>query len=178
MESKVQCESFKALSIRNFIFLDIFNKDVYTYTVMKKESLSPKKNRFALPCACANLRRAARLVTRLYDEELAGTGLELSQFTLLMALSRAGEIAQGRLGAVLSLDSTTLTRTLKPLIEEGLLQTRPGLDRRERLVGLTKAGKKKFISTLPNWESAQERLQQKLSLRKYDDLMRLLGELE
>lgn len=145
---------------------------------MQRESLSPAKLRFALPCACANLRRAARLVTRLYDEELEGTGLELSQFTLLMALSRAGEITQGRLGAVLSLDSTTLTRTLKPLIKDGLLQTRPGLDRRERLVGLTKAGKKKFTSSLPNWERAQKRLQQKLSFKKYNDLMRLLGELD
>ncbi len=116
-------------------------------------------------------------MTKLYDKAFSDTGLELTQFSILMALSRSGEITQGRLGAVLSLDSTTLTRTLRPLIESGYIQSRSGSDRRERLVCLTKAGKKKYISSLPNWEQAQQELKEKLSPQKYDDLMRLLADL-
>src|SRR5882762_3786348 len=37
-----------------------------------------------LPCACANLRRAARAVTRMYNQELRASGLELTQFTLTL----------------------------------------------------------------------------------------------
>jgi DNA-binding MarR family transcriptional regulator len=146
--------------------------------MIQRKSLSPTKPRFALPCACANLRRAARIVTKLYDKAFSDTGLELTQFSILMALSRSGEITQGRLGAVLSLDSTTLTRTLKPLIESGFIQSRSGSDRRERLVCLTNAGKKKYVSSLPNWEQAQQELKEKLSPQKYDDLMRLLADLD
>ena len=40
-----------------------------------------------LSCACANLRRAARVITRLYDAALRPSGLSVAQFTLLQALN-------------------------------------------------------------------------------------------
>src|SRR5437667_11867038 len=86
---------------------------VYTYYM--PEAL--KQNRLtlsALPCACANLRRAARAVTRLYNRELHSDGIEITQFTLMMALKHVGESAQGELGEIRALDSTSLTRMLKP----------------------------------------------------------------
>ena len=42
----------------------------------------------ALPCACANLRRAARAVTRDYEAALKATGLNPTQHTLLQALRK------------------------------------------------------------------------------------------
>ncbi len=72
-----------------------------------------------LPCACTNLRRAARAVTQLYDRELRGTGLGVTQFTLWQALAQAGELSQGRLGNGLPMDSATLTRTLANLRRAG-----------------------------------------------------------
>jgi hypothetical protein len=39
-------------------------------------------------------------------------GLRATQFTLLQALSQAGEVSQRTLGGILAIDSTTLTRTL------------------------------------------------------------------
>ena len=49
----------------------------------------------ALPCACANLRRAARAVTRGYEAALKGTGLKPTQHTLLQALELLGLSPQG-----------------------------------------------------------------------------------
>ena len=85
-----------------------------------------------LPCARANLRRAARAVTRMYDRELRETGLEPTQYSLLMALNLKGEITQGELGTLLALDTTTLTRMLRPLTHRGWIGERPGKDRRRR----------------------------------------------
>jgi DNA-binding MarR family transcriptional regulator len=130
----------------------------------------------ALPCACASLRRAARAVTRLYDQELRDTGLELTQFTLLMALHVVGEITQGELGKLLALDSTTLTRTLRPFLKRGLIRATPGLDRRKRHLRLTAQGKQKFNRALPAWEEAQRRLQHNLSPEKWRQLGDLLAE--
>jgi hypothetical protein len=49
---------------------------------------------FDLPCACQNLRRVTRVVTRIYDLELRKAGLEISQFGLLTALATAREVNQ------------------------------------------------------------------------------------
>lgn len=68
-----------------------------------------------LPCACANLRRASRAVTQLYDAQLREVAVTIAQFTLLQTLSIAGQLTQRRLGEILVLDSTTLSRTLRPL---------------------------------------------------------------
>ena len=65
-----------------------------------------------LPCLCATFRRTARALSQLYDEALRPLGLKTTQFTILQALSLTGEVSQGRLGEILALDSTTLTRTL------------------------------------------------------------------
>jgi DNA-binding MarR family transcriptional regulator len=108
-----------------------------------------------LPCACANLRRAARAVTRLYDAELRDFGLTIAQFTLLQVLMRVGAVPQGRLGRILVLDSTTLTRTLRPLERKGWIRRRSGEDRRERRVELTSSGRARFRKAVPAWNRAQ-----------------------
>src|SRR5271156_2767883 len=93
-----------------------------------------------LPCACANLRRAARAATRIYNQELRLSELELTQFTLLMTLDLTGEITQKALGKLLAMDSTTLTRTLGFLVKRGWIGANPGEDRREKLLTITPAG--------------------------------------
>jgi DNA-binding MarR family transcriptional regulator len=130
----------------------------------------------ALPCACATLRRAARAVTKNYNHELRPTGLELTQYTLLMALNLAGEIAQGELGQLLALDTTTLTRMLRPLISHSWVIGRPGEDKRQRLLRLTASGKDKLHKSQPHWERAQERLRRGLGERTWDEMGELLNE--
>jgi DNA-binding MarR family transcriptional regulator len=111
-----------------------------------------------LPCTCANLRRASRAVTQLYDDALRDTGLRTTQFTLLQVLSLAGELTQGELGEFLAIDSTTLTRTLAPLEDRGWIRSRPGADRRERYWAITAAGRALLKKAQPAWETAQRRM--------------------
>ena len=122
-----------------------------------------------LPCLGTSLRRATRAATRLYDRELRETGLRSTQFTLLQALDLAGEITQGRLGSVLSLDSTTLTRSLQALIDEGWVRDARGDDRRERHLQLTPAGRRKLQDATPAWRRAQNRLKKAIG-RSWDEL--------
>jgi DNA-binding MarR family transcriptional regulator len=117
---------------------------------------------FPLPCACQNLRRLTRVVTRIYDQELRKAGLEITQFGLLTALAKTGEANQKRLGAGFAMDSTTLTRTLRPLRNKGWVQVKRGKDRRERLFSLTPAGKRQMAEAQPLWHRAEQRLRQEL----------------
>jgi DNA-binding MarR family transcriptional regulator len=129
-----------------------------------------------LPCTCANLRRAARAVTRAYNRELQSEGIEITQFTLLMALNEVGEISQGQLGEILALDSTSLTRMLKLLKEHGWVQVDEGDDRRVRIFHLTKAGREKYQHCLPRWKRAQERLTKDLGEKAMSQLGAALDE--
>lgn len=123
-----------------------------------------------LPCACASLRRATRAVSGLYEEALRPSGLKSSQFTILQALSLTGEINQGRLGEILIMDSTTLTRTLQIMSRQGWLTKRRGKDRREVRLKLTKSGTAQFQSALPLWQHAQAQMQKRLGERRWKDL--------
>lgn len=130
----------------------------------------------ALPCACAGIRRAARAVTQLYEQEMRSAGLGATQFTLLQVLGRTGEISQGRLGELLSIDSTTLTRTLATLRRQRWIAIRSGIDRRERLISLTASGHGKLKASLPQWERAQGRLRRILGERRWGELAEVLAQ--
>jgi DNA-binding MarR family transcriptional regulator len=130
-----------------------------------------------LPCTCANLRRAARAVTRLYNRELQSEDIEVTQFTLLMALDQVGEIAQGELGEILALDSTSLTRMLKRLRDRGWVRSREGNDRRLRIFSLTQAGHEKHRQSLLHWKRAQNQLRAALGAKTTGELSGLLGEI-
>ena len=129
-----------------------------------------------LPCMCANIRRAARALTQHYDEALRPVGLTITQFTILQALSLAGEPTQGELGELLAMDSTTLTRTLAIMSRNGWIGKHYGADRRERRLRLTRTGESEFNRARPNWQSAQEALQEKLGKRRWDELTKLISD--
>ena len=138
---------------------------------------TPHKNGIPmLPCACANLRRASRAVTRLYNREMQSQGIEVTQFTLLMALQQAGEISQGKLGKLLALDSTSLTRMLELLRKRGWVQVKEGEDRRVRLFSLAAGGREKFQQAARYWKRAQERLRATLGERTMGQLAAVLEE--
>jgi len=121
-----------------------------------------------LACACASLRRTARVVTQLYETELQGTGLRIAQFTLLQALEQMGGAAtQGSLGRLLALDATTLSRTLPPLERAGWIRSVPGTDRREVRWTLTPAGRRRLARAEPAWERAQGRLRAGLAAKHW-----------
>lgn len=125
----------------------------------------------ALPCACASLRRAARAVSQMYDEELRATGLRPTQFTLLQVLARKGELKQSEIGKLLAIDVTTLTRTLSLLENEGWIRVRPGDDRRERYWTVTAAGQRRLARAVPAWQAAQTRLRARLGGSRFDALL-------
>ena len=126
-----------------------------------------------LPCLCSNLRRTTRALTQLYETALRPVGLRATQFTLLQALSRTGEISQNRLGRILVMDSTSLTRTLGIMIRAGWVRERRGQDRRERWLSLADEGEQQLNRALPAWEDVQSRLRGQLGEQAWNGLLQL-----
>jgi DNA-binding MarR family transcriptional regulator len=132
---------------------------------------------FGLPCACQDLRRATRVVTRIYDQELAKAGIEITQFGLLTALDLSGEANQKRLSAGFAMDSTTLTRTLGLMLQQGWVSARRGRDRRERLFSLTRAGRRQLAAAQPFWAAAQRRLRKELGDAGWTNMKQVVSQM-
>lgn len=129
-----------------------------------------------LPCMCASFRRASRALTQLYDQALRPLGLRATQFTVLQALSFAGEVSQGELAQLLVMDSTTLTRTLGLLRGRGWIFVRTGKDRRERLLRLTASGWRQLRRATPRWKKVQEQLRTAVGTLRWGKLLQLSNE--
>jgi DNA-binding MarR family transcriptional regulator len=122
-------------------------------------------------CTCANLRKAARVVTQAYDAALQPVGLKATQFTLLATLTRLGDAPLTRLADALVMDRTTLTRNLKPLVREGFIRIDQEEDQRVRKVSLTDSGRVVFDKALPRWQQAQSRMQKSLGQERWSGLL-------
>lgn len=131
----------------------------------------PNEIAVVLPCACANLRKAARLATQFYDDMLRPSGLRVTQFTLLQALHHAAGISQKDMAELLGIDSTTLTRTLAFLHRKGLLRSETGSDRRELRLFLTATGQREYKRVLPYWHSAQKSLRRAVGEENWNHVM-------
>lgn len=109
-----------------------------------------------LPCYAGSFRQAARVVTQMYDAALKPSGVKITQFGILRLLSAYPGLTTGEMAEALVMDSTTLTRTLKIIQDNGWIAVAPGEDRRERHWTITVAGREKMEQALPLWKNAQK----------------------
>ena len=122
-------------------------------------------------CTCANLRKATRVVTQLYDAALQPTGLKATQFSLLATLAKRGDMRLTQLADALVMDRTTLTRNIKPLMEKGLIGVAHEKDQRVRMIILTGDGKRVFNDALPLWKQVQSQFVDDLGLDRWSSLL-------
>jgi DNA-binding MarR family transcriptional regulator len=123
-----------------------------------------------IECTCFRIRGAARRVTQIYSRHLAATGLKISQFSLLGFVCAEGPVAIGRLSDLLVTDRTTLTRNLRPLLKEGLIERAASGDRRRHELVATAAGRALFKRALPLWSLAEQEVRSAMGPRLTADL--------
>jgi len=107
------------------------------------------------PCVCSQVRRIARKISSFYDAALASEELTITQYSLLANIARAGQLSHAGLAGKVGMERTTLTRNLRPLIRAKWVAAATGEDRRQHLLRLTVAGRRKLIRSLPLWQKAQ-----------------------
>ena len=125
-------------------------------------------------CVSFNIRKAARAVTQLYDERLRPWGLRSTQLSILGKMLVLEPVTVTRLAEATVTDRTTLTRNLRLLEQQGLIQVDMGKDRREREVRLTDRGREAMAHVYPIWKEVQAEVAQRFGSAR---LERLLAEL-
>lgn len=133
-------------------------------------------------CTSFKLRQLVRRVSQLYDAEVGKAGLKTTQYSLLSQVLRRGPIRPSDLAVAMTMDASTLTRNLRPMLAAGWLQLSAGADGRSRLVHITDEGREKRAEAQRHWKSAQEGLNRLLGVERVnaihalvDDSLELLG---
>jgi len=127
-------------------------------------------------CACYNLRKASRTITRLYDEFLKPSGIHATQLSILLGTKILQPVTMNRLAKSSMMNRTTLSRNLKPLEKKELVRVAPGQDRRERIVKLTDRGEDVLAHAYPLWEDAQNTVISGLHQEGLDALLKSLSD--
>lgn len=122
-------------------------------------------------CTCFNLRKAARVVTQIFDNEMRPIDLRATQFTLLALAFAYGPVTVTRLSEEMVADRTTLSRNLNPMEKSGLIRIDRGADRRTRIVIITDKGRKKLEDAYPLWKKAQNAIKDTLGGKKWSSLI-------
>jgi len=115
-------------------------------------------------CAGWNSRLAARRITQFLDAKMAPAGLGIAQVGLLAQIAVASDDTLGALAERIGLDQSTLSRNLKVLERDGLVEIAVvERDQRRRMVWLTEQGARRLEAAIPLWRQAQAALAAKLS---------------
>lgn len=127
------------------------------------------------PCYCSSLRQASRYLTSFYDQMLSGTGLRVTQFSILAKLLR-GSANVNQLAKAMVMDRTTLARNLQPLVREKLIVIRPSeQDRRERVIELSARGRELVAAAQPAWERAQQLFAERFGREQAEHMRAMMG---
>jgi DNA-binding MarR family transcriptional regulator len=126
-------------------------------------------------CASLNFRRTSRMVTRMYDIAMQESGVRSTQFALLVGIAKLQPVTMGALAQVLMLDRSTLTRSLRLLEKERMIEISKRAAMRQRFLKLTPSGEKALQRSLPLWRAAHARFVEAVGA---DYWLKLKNELE
>ena len=122
-------------------------------------------------CALHHVSRTSRAVVSAYGEALKPSGLTGPQFNVLMSLAQAGPLTVNRLARLVGMDPTTVPRALRPLRRRRLVGARTTEDRRQRVIFVTAAGRRRLAAAVPLWDAVQRRVVRVIGSRAWEALM-------
>jgi DNA-binding MarR family transcriptional regulator len=129
-----------------------------------RKTLRTDAARLVAECAGCSSRLAARLISQFLDRELASAGLTLAQLGLMAQIAAFSDDTLGALARRTGLDQSTLSRNLRSLENEGLVEiAMVDGDLRRRMVWLTEAGARRVEAAIPVWRKAHARLSRHVS---------------
>jgi len=110
-------------------------------------------------CAGWNSRLAARRISQFLDRAVVQCGLTSAQIGLLAQVASASDDTLGELARRSGLEQSTLSRNLRTLEGEGLIEIATvKTDLRRRAVWLTETGARRLEKAIPIWRKAHAKL--------------------
>jgi DNA-binding MarR family transcriptional regulator len=125
----------------------------------RRKSLVADARAVTRDCAGMNIRMAERRITRFLEARMQETGLSIAQFGLMILIAAAEDDTVGGLAERAGLDQSTLSRNLRGLERDGLVEiTLVETDLRRRAVWLTESGARRLEVAIRAWRLAHDAL--------------------
>lgn len=141
-------------------------------------TMKQNAKRIAQECSGFSVRRAARVVSSIYNQAIGPSGLNSTQFSLLNAIYLMQPVGINQLASKMLTDRTTLTRNLARLSADGLVKEINEQDRRRHSVGLTSHGESRLRHAHELWSIAQQQIEDQLGVSRVKRLRTDLKVLE
>jgi DNA-binding MarR family transcriptional regulator len=109
-------------------------------------------------CVCTTVKKLSRVLARAYDDALAGTGINVTQFAVLRCIARRTGEPLSRIAEELEMDRTSLYRAITPMMRDGWIEIAPGTDARSRSAKLTRLGSQLLAQAERQWAGIQKKL--------------------
>jgi DNA-binding MarR family transcriptional regulator len=126
-------------------------------------------------CLAVRVRLISRTLTSLYDSALGGHDITIAQVNLLAALGKVGPCPPSTLGDVLQLERSTVSRNVSLLLNRGWIEPVASDAKGIREVALTRAGRAKIESVMPQWREAQRQATELLGTSGIDAVHGIAG---
>lgn len=123
------------------------------------------------PCACTTVRTTSRLLARAYDSALQDTELNVTQLAVLRAIERAPGDPLSRIAKHLSMDRTSMYRSVAKMRDYGWVSVHEGADARSRSAAITKSGAKALERAAPRWDAIQSAVVNRFGRRRWRALV-------
>ncbi len=117
----------------------------------------------------------SRAVTPLYERHLASEGITIVQFSLLVMLGNEPGATISEMSDTLTMERTTLLRTIKPLLNDGLvtIDSSP----KQHIYAISPTGRETLARAMPLWQQAQESFVELLGEDDVNHLQRIARKL-
>jgi DNA-binding MarR family transcriptional regulator len=131
---------------------------------MQRKTLRTDARTLVEACAGWNSRLAARRISQFLDRALQDTGMSAAQLGLMAQIAAAADDTLGALARSTGLEQSTLSRNLRTLEGQGLIEIAVvESDLRRRAVWLTETGARRLEAAIPLWRKAHAKLARHLS---------------
>ncbi|QND44574.1 winged helix-turn-helix transcriptional regulator (plasmid) [Rhizobium lusitanum] len=113
-------------------------------------------------CPAFQARVTARALTRYYNACFRPLGITAEQFSLLVGIGGSHEPTLAELAARAGVDATTLSRSIKSLVQRDLVRNDGGRGRAGKRLVLTEGGRRLMDEAMVTWEHARAQLAEAL----------------
>lgn len=159
--SKTYGQHSLCLHLRSLDDPGFYGKIVYIHD---KDGQTMRKgpDSYAEECYCKKIRHIAAQVTRIYDQYLKEAGLTSQQFSTLEYIRGLGPVSVTELSREMGLDRTSLSRNLKVMEHNSLIEDHREGGRNRQIV-LSEHGEAVLLKAEAQWKKAQTDLESMFS---------------
>ena len=122
-------------------------------------------------CISYNLRKASRIVSKIYIREMRPAPVRGPQFSLMMMIARRQSATISELAREIGADRTTMTRNLEKLQQRGFIQITHGKNLRTKAVEIAPKGRKALERSISYWQQAQSKVLKTLGQERWDRML-------